>query len=266
MPQWTPDVCRANGIDMHYLRTGGPGPPLVMLHGLTDSGACWSPVARALEGGVDVVMPDARGHGGSDAPERGYGYAELAADAMGLIRGLGLASPVLVGHSMGGMTAALVASRASGLLRGVVLVDPTFLGPRRQREVFQSDVAARHRRLLGRDMREVVVELRQRHPRRDPGMIELLARARLATRMQAFDVLAPPLPDYRELVRATDIPILLVLAEHGVVSLDTARALRRINPLVRIERIEDVGHGLPYDQPERLAAVVRSFLASNFPP
>ncbi len=54
-------VCDANGINIHYLRTGGSKPPLVLLHGLTGSGACWSPLARALEGEYDVMMPDARG-------------------------------------------------------------------------------------------------------------------------------------------------------------------------------------------------------------
>jgi pimeloyl-ACP methyl ester carboxylesterase len=51
---------RTIGINIHYLRTGGPKPPLVLLHGLTGSGACWIPLARALEGEYDVVMPDAR--------------------------------------------------------------------------------------------------------------------------------------------------------------------------------------------------------------
>ena len=45
-------------------------------------------VARALEGELDVVMPDARGHGDSSAPHHGYRYDDLASDVAGLIRGL----------------------------------------------------------------------------------------------------------------------------------------------------------------------------------
>src|SRR3546814_17955033 len=59
--------------------------------------------------------------------------------------------PILLGHSMGGMTAAVVASKAAKATRGVVLVDPTFLSPQRQRDVCDSDVAEQHRRLLGQD-------------------------------------------------------------------------------------------------------------------
>ena len=68
---------------------------------------------------------------------------------MGLIRGLALSRPVLLGHSMGGMTAAVVASRGGGILRGLILVDPTFLSPERQREVRASDVADQQRQALG---------------------------------------------------------------------------------------------------------------------
>jgi pimeloyl-ACP methyl ester carboxylesterase len=108
MTDWMSGVC---GINIHYLRTGGCKPPLVLLHGLTGSGACWIPLARGLKGEYDVVMPDARGHGNSSTPLNGYRYEDHASDVVGLIQGLGIAAPVLLGHSMGGMTAAVVASQ-----------------------------------------------------------------------------------------------------------------------------------------------------------
>src|ERR1700753_3551613 len=96
--RWWSGVCRSNGIEIHYLRTGGQKPPVVLLHGLTGSGACWTSVAHAL-GQYDVVMPDARGHGKSSAAPDGYSYTDFAADVVGLINGLALNAPVLVGHS-----------------------------------------------------------------------------------------------------------------------------------------------------------------------
>jgi N-formylmaleamate deformylase len=258
---WTTGSCEANGIDVHYLRTGGDKPPLILLHGLLGSGACWTPVARALEGAYDLVMPDARGHGKSSAPDQGYGYPEQASDVIGLVGGLGLASPILLGHSMGGMTAAVVASRGSEIIRGLVLVDPTFLSPEWQREVRNSDVAEQHRRALGRTKDDLLAEARARHPRRSLELLELQAEARLHTRLAAFDVLEPPNPEYRQLVSAIEVPTLLVIGDAGnVVSLETARELQGLNARVRIEQIRNAGHGLPYDQPEGLAAVVKSFL------
>jgi N-formylmaleamate deformylase len=118
---WQQATCKVNGINVHYLRTGGNKPPVVLLHGLMTSGACWTPLAQALEEGYDVIMPDARGHGKSSAPAEGYYYDNLATDVLSLIEVLGLATPVLIGHSMGGMTAAVVANRNPKRIRGAYL-------------------------------------------------------------------------------------------------------------------------------------------------
>ncbi len=263
MTNWPNGVCEANGINIHYLRTGGCKPPVVLLHGLAGSGACWTPLARTLEGEYDVVMPDARGHGNSSTPLHGYRYENHASDVIGLIKELGLAAPVLLGHSMGGMTAAVVASQMALAIRGVILADPTFLSPQRQREVYESDVVEQHRRLLRFNKGYLLAQARVRHPHRSPEIMERLAEARLQTQIGAFDVLTPPSPEYHELVSAIDVPILLVIGDNGaVVSLETARELQTLNPRLRVEQIQDAGHGLPYDQPDRFEAVVKSFLRS----
>ncbi len=262
MTSWTTGVYEANGIKIHYLRTGGCKPPLVLLHGLTGNGACWTPLARSLEGEYDVVMPDARGHGNSSTPLHGYRYEDHAGDVIELIRELGLAAPILLGHSMGGMTAAVVASRSSRIIRGLILADPTFLSPQRQREVYDSDVVEQHLRLLSQEKCDVVAQLRLRHTRRSPEIIELIASARLQTRLSAFDVLKPPNPGYHQLVSKIDVPILFVIGDAGVVSFETARELQSLNSHIRVEQIQGAGHGIQYDQPERFEAAVRSFLRS----
>lgn len=263
MSNWMTGTCEGGGATIHYRRTGGAGRPLVLLHGLTGNGACWSPLARSLQAEFDVVAPDARGHGESGAPLHGYRYDDHASDVVGLIRALGLAAPILLGHSMGGMTAAVVASRVGDAIGGVILVDPTFLSPQRQREVFDSNVAEQHRQLLQRRKDDVWADIRSRHPHRSAEMVELLTEARLQTRPSAFDVLAPPNPDFRELISALCVPLLLVIgdiAAGAVISPETATELRSLNSCVRVESIQGAGHGIPYDQPERLEAVVRSFL------
>ena len=260
MTSWTSGTCPANGIDLHYVRTGGDKPALIALHGLTGSGACWTPLARALQDRYDVIMPDARGHGASSAPPHGYLYRDLANDVIGLIDALGLVAPALLGHSMGGMTAAVVAGRMGTIIRGVVLADPTFLSPERQREVCESDVAEQHRRLLTRNRDEVLAETRQRQPHRSPELLELIIDARLRTETRAFEVLTPPNPDYRELVKAMAVPGLLVVGDNGVVSVETARELLGLNPRLRHEVIANAGHGLPFDRPDEFAAAIKAFL------
>lgn len=245
------------------MRTGGSKPPLILLHGLTANGACWTAVAHVIGGDYDVIMPDARGHGTSSVPNYGYRYEDFANDVVGLIEALRLPPPILIGHSMGGMTAAIVASRNPKLLRCVILADPTFLSPEVQREIRDSDVADQHRRYLTMSLEDVVAEERVRHPDRPLETIELIARARLQTNMGAFDILKPPNPDYMQVVSAIEVPTLLVIGgSAGVVSPDVAADLHRLNPRLQVEQIPEVGHGLHYDQPERFAVVVKSFLRS----
>jgi N-formylmaleamate deformylase len=263
LTDWSTGNCEANGINIHYTRTGGSKPPLILLHGLTANGACWTPLTHVIEGDYDVIMPDARGHGKSSVPDYGYRYEDLANDVVGLIEALRLPPPILIGHSMGGMIAAVVASRNPELLRCLILADPTFLSPKVQREIRDSDVADQHRRYLNMSLDDVVAEARIRHPDRSLDTIELIARARLQTSMAAFDVLTPPNPDYMQVVSAIEVPSLLVIGgSAGVVSPDVAADLQRLNPRLQVEQIPEVGHGLHYDQPERFAVVVKSFLRS----
>lgn len=263
MAGWTTGTCKTNGIDVHYLRTGGNKPPVVLLHGLILNGACWTPLARALQEDYDVIMPDARGHGNSEAPDHGYLYDNLAADVEGLIETLDLANPVLLGHSMGGMTAAVVASRTPRRLRGLVLADPTFLTPKHQREVHESDVAAQHCQILNRSKEDFLAELRVRHSRRSPELSELFAQARFQTSMHAFKILAPPNPDYLQLIHTLNIPTLLIIGgASSVVSRELAAELARLNQCLQVVQIKEAGHGIPYDQPERFSVAVQTFLRS----
>jgi N-formylmaleamate deformylase len=262
MTGWSTVICESNGINIHCTRTGGNKSSLILLHGLTANGLCWTSLARALAGEYDVIMPDARGHGKSSVPDYGYRYDDFANDVVGLIKTLGLPSPILLGHSMGGMTAAVVASSNPKLLHGLILADPTFLSPKVQREVRDSDVADQHRRFLNLSLDEEVADVRTRHPDRSMDTCELIARARLQTSMSAFDVLTPPNPDYLQLMCAIDVPSLLVIGDTGVVSPAVAAELQRLNPRVQVKKIRKAGHGVHYDQPERFAAVVKSFLHS----
>ncbi len=259
MPDWSSAVCDANGIAIHYTRTGAGKPPLILLHGLTANGACWTPLARALQEVFDVIMPDARGHGLSGAPSSGYRYEDLANDVAGLIEALRLPPPILLGHSMGGMTAAVLASRKPNLLRALLLADPTFLSPNIQREVHASDVADQHRRMLQLSPEQLMADARKKHPHRSPETIELIARARLRTSPAAFEILTPPLPDFTALMRALAVPSLLILADRGVVSAAVGDEMKRLKPELHVEMIRDAGHGLHFDQPDRFAGIVRSF-------
>lgn len=121
---WSESDVFANGIHQHYYRTGKNKPPLILLHGFTENGLCWSRVAKALEQDYDVIMVDARGHGQSSGPETGYVQELLTRDVAGLIQGLELQHPYVFGFSNGALTAAQVAATFPELVRAVILEDP----------------------------------------------------------------------------------------------------------------------------------------------
>ena len=123
---WSSGDVVANGIKIHYYRTGGNKLPLVLSHGATDNGLCWTRLARALEAGYDVIMPDARGHGLSGAPQEVYTAAERAADLAGFVEALGLEQPAVGGHSMGAGTTLRLVADYPELARCAILEDPGF--------------------------------------------------------------------------------------------------------------------------------------------
>ena len=119
--QWASDKVLANGIHQHYYRTGGDGPPLVLLHGILDGALTWLRTARALEADFDVIMVDGRGQGHSDRIATRFSQELLTEDAAGLIRALRLHRPRLLGHSQGGMTAIHVADQYPELVHSIMV-------------------------------------------------------------------------------------------------------------------------------------------------
>ncbi|WP_250480962.1 alpha/beta fold hydrolase [Caballeronia sp. GAOx1] len=114
-----------NGTRIHVTQRGSGELALVFLHYYGGSSRTWNKVVQALPERYRIVATDHRGWGSSDAPAHGYGIEDLANDAEGVIEALGLKRFVLVGHSMGGKVAQLIASRRPEGLEGLVLVAPS---------------------------------------------------------------------------------------------------------------------------------------------
>ena len=114
-----------NGTRIHVMQRGSGALTLVFLHYYGGSARTWDAVASELQDRYRIVATDHRGWGESDAPADGYCIADLAADAEGVIEALGLQRYVLVGHSMGGKVAQLMASRRPRGLEGLVLIAPS---------------------------------------------------------------------------------------------------------------------------------------------
>jgi pimeloyl-ACP methyl ester carboxylesterase len=137
----------SNGVALHVEDQGAGDPSLVFLHYYGGSSRTWKHVTAKLAPIFRTITIDHRGWGESDAPEGGYGLADLAADAEGVIAALNLQRYVLVGHSMGGKVAQLMASRQPVGLAGLILVAPSppspMIMPAQAREMMAGAYASR---------------------------------------------------------------------------------------------------------------------------
>jgi 3-oxoadipate enol-lactonase len=111
-----------SGLSIAY-RTAGVGRTIVLLHPIGLCGAFWDPVVKELEAEFRLIVPDARGHGDSEVPNGPFGLDELADDVVSLVRAVGQPPTIVVGCSMGGMTAQAVAVRAPEIVAGLVIAN-----------------------------------------------------------------------------------------------------------------------------------------------
>jgi pimeloyl-ACP methyl ester carboxylesterase len=119
---WTHRSVSANGTRFH-VAASGDGPLVLLLHGFPEFWWTWRHQLTALQAaGFRAVASDLRGYGGSDKPPRGYDLITAAADAAGLIRALGEANAVVVGHDWGGLVAWTLATYFPKSVRRLAVV------------------------------------------------------------------------------------------------------------------------------------------------
>ena len=140
-------------------------PPVVAIHGITATHRAWPYLAAALPGRT-VLAPDLRGRGGSRSLPRPVGMAAHADDVAAAVEALAGGGPVdVVGHSMGGFVAVVLAHRHPGLVRRLVLVDGGLPFAPAELGTTQAGLATIRQRLeTDFPSREAYVDLFRAHP------------------------------------------------------------------------------------------------------
>jgi pimeloyl-ACP methyl ester carboxylesterase len=116
-----------NGTQL-YVRVGGKGPAVVLLHGFGDTGDMWAPIAARLVKDHTVIVPDLRGMGRSAHPDTGYTKLNQAADISGVMDALHVAKADLVTHDIGNMVGYALAAGYPGRVTKWVVIDAPLPG------------------------------------------------------------------------------------------------------------------------------------------
>ena len=117
-------MVQSNGTSL-YVRVGGQGPAVILLHGFGDTGDMWAPLAAVLVKDHTVIVPDLRGLGLSAHPDSGYTKKNQAVDIAGVMDALQVKRADLVTHDIGNMVGyALAAQFPQRITRWAVIDAP----------------------------------------------------------------------------------------------------------------------------------------------
>jgi pimeloyl-ACP methyl ester carboxylesterase len=118
---------KVNGTEI-YVRSGGSGPAVVLLHGFGDTGDMWAPVAKALAATHTIIVPDLRGMGLSGHPAGGYTKKNQALDIAAVMDALKVRQADLVTHDIGNMVGYALAAQFPARITKWVIIDAPLPG------------------------------------------------------------------------------------------------------------------------------------------
>lgn len=253
------ETIRVGGIDVHTW-IGGQGEPLLVLHGAGGNRG-FTRATRAIAEHYTVWAPTHPGFGASGDAEWMEGIADLARFHLWFIEAAGLGTPHVLGHSIGGWTAAEMATMSPGAIGKLILVSPAGLKPETGEilDVFFYS-PAQLRDMMIHDPRSVPEwdELFGRPP--TPAELDVVERnremtARLTWKPYMHD---PRLPHF--LPRVANPTLIVWGREDRVVPAGCGEQYRRLLPRATLAVLEGCGHLPPIERPDEFARLVVEFL------
>jgi len=253
------DVTLSNGIRLRYAQQGPrQGTALILLHGYSDSSFSFSRVMPLLPADLRIIAPDLRGHGDSDRPARGYAVADMADDVLRLMDALEIPAAVVVGHSMGSFVAQAVVERAPGRVSKLVLLASAVKADNAVIDEMKPVVA----RLTDPVDAEFVRQFQYStigEPVPEAFMekaIETSGRMPSHVWRQVLDGLV----SYRASARPAIKTLVLGGVNDTVFSVQEQSLLAAEYPNVKLRLIDNIGHALHWEDPQRFVTELLAFL------
>jgi pimeloyl-ACP methyl ester carboxylesterase len=256
---------RRDGVRLAFDEVGRGEPPLLLVHGWACDHTFFAPQARHFGQRQRVVAVDLRGHGASDRPDQDYAMGELAGDLAWLCAQLGLAKPIVVGHSMGGVLAFELAVRFPDVPSAIIALDAGMVLPPRTLARLRS----RGRDLRGAGYREAVRKLVQGmflptdDAARRAWIVEKMSGGPPHVLASAWEQLFACPSASVATAGATALPMLAVASAGGHLA-DLDR-LRELCPRLMTGQTVGAGHFHQLEVPDQINAMIERFLAVVVP-
>jgi pimeloyl-ACP methyl ester carboxylesterase len=267
---------KANGTKL-YVRVGGSGPAVVLLHGYGETGDMWVPLANDLARDHTVVVPDLRGMGLSAKPAGGYDKKTQGHDVAGMLDALKIERTALVAHDIGNMVGYAFAAQYRDRVARFVLIDAPLPGVGPWQEILKNPLLW-HFRFGGPDMERLVAGRERIYLDRfwnefsaTPSRFSEAARrhyAKLYARPGAmhagfaqFAAFDQDAADNKVFLAAgkIDVPVLALGGERSF-GTTMAAVMRFAASDVEEGVVPDSGHWIMEENPKATIALVRAFL------
>ena len=268
-----------NGTKL-YVRVGGAGSAVVLLHGYGETGDMWVPLAKELERDYTVVVPDLRGMGLSAKPAGGYDKKTQGGDVAGILDALKIETAALVTHDIGNMVGYAFAAQYRNRVRRFVVIDAPLPGVGPWEEILKNPLLW-HFRFGGRDMERLVAGRERIYLDRfwnefsaHPSRFSEAARrhyARLYARPRAmhagfaqFAAFDQDAADNKAFLAAgrLRVPVLALGGERSF-GATMAAVMRFAASDVEEGVVPDSGHWIMEENPKATIALVRAFLGKG---
>jgi esterase len=253
-------------MQLNAIRHEGPaGVPLLIAHGLFGSARNWGAVAKRLAAGREVVAVDMRNHGASPW-DPDHGYPAMAGDLGEAVDALGGRADVL-GHSMGGKAAMLLALTRPDAVRRLIVAD---IAPVAYGHTQMGLVEAMRQLDLTGVTRRGEADRRLAEAVDDRGVRAFLLQSlvigehgpRWALNLEVLGAQMTAIMGFPEVAGRFDGPVLVLRGgASDYVGDDRLPAFRALFPDLRVETLEGAGHWLHAEQPDAFADAVARFLS-----
>lgn len=265
-------------VAIHYAHwaaePGNSQPALVFIHGITDFHQTWRWVVDDIRRGAEAIAVDLRGHNRSGRVPGPYRFESYPEDVIGLIEHLGVGPSIIIGHSLGALTAIQIAANRPDLVEAIVLEDPPLYGgpimeayPERRARFDQNAAISGS----GRSLQGIASVIRANTPGADERLVQESALALFRTDARvisdAMEQMSEASMDWtaeiENRMRSVHCPTLLMQGdfERGgwLREEDSQRALE-LFPNCTLETWNDLGHSLHINESDRFTEQVNSFV------